>query len=124
MDENTLKEMEKVKVTATAQDLWEPAAPGETLENIWIPNRRERRKMLSGKGVKKNKKRAMKTMGQLLQAAEKSTKESPEFKREIYKALYENLQKMTEGIEEKLEQKNREEQAEKEKLENGTTEGN
>ena len=122
MNKDIQKEMDKIEVTATAQELWEPAKPGETLENIWIPNRRERRKMLSGKGVKKRNKRAMKAMGQLLSIAEKSAKESPEFKQDVYKALYENLQKMTEGIEEKLEQKNKEEL--KEKNENGTTEGN
>ncbi len=109
MNKDMLKEMEKVEVTASAQDLWEPAKPGETLDNVWIPNRRERRKMLSGKGVKKNKKRAMKFMGQLLDAAEKSAKESPEFRQDVYKALYENLQKMTENIEEDLKQKNEEE---------------
>ena len=119
MNKDLQKEMDKIEVTATAQELWEPAKPGETLENVWIPNRRERRKMLSGKGVQKNKKRAMKFMGQLLNIAEQSAKESPEFKQEVYKALYENLQKMTEGIEEKLEQKNQEEL--KEKNENGTT---
>lgn len=124
MNKDMQKEMDKIEVKATAQELWEPAKPGETLDNVWIPNRRERRKMLSGKGVKKNKKRAMKAMGQLLQAAEQSAKENPEFRKDVYKALYENLQKMTEGIEEKLEQKNKEELEEKEKNENGTTEGN
>lgn len=124
MNKDMQKEMDKIEVKATAQELWEPAKPGETLDNVWIPNRRERRKMLSGKGVKKNKKRAMKAMGQLLQAAEQSAKESPEFRKEVYKALYENLQKMTEGIEEKLEQKNKEELVEKENKENGTVEGN
>ena len=122
MNKDIQKEMDKIEVTATAQELWEPAKPGETLDNVWIPNRRERRKMLSGKGVQKKKKRAMKFMGQLLNIAEKSAKESPEFKQDVYKALYENLQKMTEGIEEKLEQKNQEEL--KEKNENGTVEGN
>lgn len=124
MSKDIQKEMDKIEVKATAQELWEPAKPGETLDNVWIPNRRERRKMLSGKGVKKNKKRAMKAMGQLLQAAEQSAKENPEFRKEVYKALYENLQKMTEGIEEKLEQKNKEELEEKENKENGTIEGN
>lgn len=124
MNQDMLKEMEKVEVKATAQELWEPAKPGETLDNVWIPNRRERRKMLSGKGIKKKQKRAMKAMGQLLEAAEKSAKESPEFRKDVYKALYENLQKMTEGIEEKLEQKNKEELEEKENKENGTNEGN
>ena len=122
MNKDIQKEMDKIEVKATAQELWEPAKPGETLENVWIPNRRERRKMLSGKGVQKKKKRAMKFMGQLLNIAEKSAKESPEFKKDVYKALYENLQKLTEGIEEKLEQKNQEEL--KEKNENGTVEGN
>ena len=117
-------QLDKIKVTASAQELWEPAKPGETLENVWIPNRRERRKMLSGKGVKKNKKRAVKAIGQLLKAAEQSAKESPEFRKDVYKALYENLQKMTEGLEEKLKQKNEEELEEKENKENGTDEGN
>ena len=122
MNKDIQKEMDKIEVTATAQELWEPAKPGETLENIWIPNRRERRKMLSGKGVKKRNKRAMKAMGQLLNIAEQSAKESPEFKKEVYKALYDNLKKMTENIEEDLKKKN--EEAEKENIKNGTTEGN
>lgn len=111
MDEKMLKEMEKVKVTATAQELWEPAQPGETLENVWIPNRRERRKMLHAKG----RKRGMRVMGKILKEANEAAKTSPEFKKEIYKALYENLQKLTEGLEEKFE---------KEQEENGTVEGN
>lgn len=122
MNKDIQKEMDKIEVTATAQELWEPAKPGETLDNIWIPNRRERRKMLSGKGVKKKNKRAMKAMGQLLNIAEQSAKESPEFKKEVYKALYDNLKKMTENIEEDLKKKNEEE--ERENIENGTTEGN
>lgn len=111
MDEKMLKEMEKVKVTATAQELWEPAQPGETLENVWIPNRRERRKMLHAKGRKKG----MRVMGKILKEANEAAKTNPQFKREIYKALYENLQKLTEGLEEKFE---------KEQEENGTVEGN
>lgn len=122
MEDNILKEMEKIEVKASAQELWEPAKPGETLDNVWIPNRRERRKMLNGKGVKKKNKRAMKAIGQLLNAAEKSAKEDPEFKKEVYKALYDNLKKMTENIEEDLKKKNEEEL--KENIENGTTEGN
>ena len=62
MEKNYIKEMEKVKVTASAQDLWEPAQPGETLENVWVPNRRERRKMLQAK----NKKKGMKLLGKAL----------------------------------------------------------
>ena len=122
MNKDIQKEMDKIEVTATAQELWEPAKPGETLENVWVPNRRERRKMLSGKGVKKKNKRAMKAMGQLLNIAEQSAKESPEFKKEVYKALYDNLKKMTENIEEDLKKKNEEE--EKENIKNGTIEGN
>ena len=114
MDEKMLKEMEKVKVTASAQQLWEPAKPGETLENVWIPNRRERRRMLHAKG----KKRGMRAMGQILQAAEKSAKENPDICQDIYKALYENLQKLTENIENDLKEKN-----EKENNENDATEG-
>lgn len=116
--DNIEKEMSKIKVTAAAQDLWEPAKPGETLENVWIPNRRERRKMLHAKG----RKRGMRVMGKILQQAEACAKENPDFKKEIYKALYENLQKMTENIEEDLQKKNEEE--EKENIENGTNEGN
>ena len=122
MEDNMLKEMEKIEVKASAQELWEPAKPGETLDNVWIPNRRERRKMLNGKGAKKKNKRAMKAIGQLLNAAEKSAKENPEFRKEVYKALYDNLKKMTENIEEDLKKKNEEEL--KENIENGTTEGN
>lgn len=108
MDDKMLKDMEKIKVTAAAQDLWEPAKPGETLENIWIPNRRERRKMLKAKG----KKRHMRAMGKILQEAENCAKGSPEFKKEIYKALYDNLKKMTENIEEELKEKNEKESTE------------
>jgi type IV secretory pathway VirB4 component len=118
MDEKMLKEMEKIKVTATAQELWEPAKPGETLENVWIPNRRERRRMLHAKG----RKRGMRAIGKALQAAEQSAKENPEIRQDIYKALYENLKKMTENIEEDLAKKNEEEAKENE--ENGTNEGN
>lgn len=114
MEENMVKEMEKIKVTAKAQDLWEPAKPGETLENVWIPNRRERRKMLNAKG----KKRGMRQMGKILQETENYAKQNSEFKKEIYQALYENLKKKTENIEEKFKQE------EKENRENGTTEGN
>lgn len=119
MDDKMLKEMEKIKVTATAQELWEPAKPGETLENVWIPNRRERRKMLHAKG----KKRGMRAMGKILQAAEQSAKENPDIKQDIYRALYDNLRKMTENLEEELSKKNEEEE-EKENKENGTNEGN
>ena len=118
MDDKMLKEMEKIKVTATAQELWEPAKPGETLENVWIPNRRERRRMLHAKG----KKRGMRAMGKILQAAEQSAKENPDIKQDIYHALYDNLRKMTETLEEELAKKNEEE--EKENKENGTVEGN
>lgn len=116
MDEKMLKEMEKVKVTANAQDLWEPAQPGETLENVWIPNRRERRKMLNAKG----KKRGMRQMGKILQQTENYAKQNPDFKKELYRALYENLMKKTENIEETLAKKNEEENNENA----GTTEGN
>ena len=109
------EKLENIKVKASAADLWEPAKPGETLENVWIPNRRERRRMLHAKG----KKRGMRAMGKSLQAAEQSAKENPDIRQDIYKALYENLKKMTENIEEDLKEKN-----EKENNENGTTEGN
>ena len=83
MDDKMLKEMEKIKVTATAQELWEPAKPGETLENVWIPNRRERRRMLHAKG----KKRGMRAMGKILQASEQSAKENPDIKAKIFGAI-------------------------------------
>ena len=111
------EKLENVKVTASPQELWEPAKPGETLENVWIPNRRERRKMLHAKG----KKRGMRIMGKLLREAEKSAHENPDVRQDIYKALYDNLKKMTENIEEELAKKNEEE---KENIENGTIEGN
>lgn len=118
MDEKMLKNMEKIKVKASPSELWEPAQPGETLDNIWIPNRRERRRMLKAKG----KKRPLRAFGKMLQEAENCAKENPEFKKDVYKALYENLKKMTENIEEDLKKKNEDE--EKENIENGTTEGN
>lgn len=107
--------MKEVEITATPQELWEPAKPGETLDNIWIPNRRERRQML--KGQKKAKNKQQRFIGKLFQKAEKTAKENPDYRKEIYKALYENLQKMTENIEEELEQKNQEEN-----IKDGTTE--
>ena len=111
------EKLENVKVTASPQELWEPAKPGETIENVWIPNRRERRRMLRAKG----KKRGMRVMGKLLHEAEKSAHENPDVRQDIYKALYDNLKKMTENIEEELAKKNEEE---KENIENGTVEGN
>lgn len=111
MEKNYIKEMEKVKVTASAQDLWEPAQPGETLENVWVPNRRERRKMLQAK----NKKKGMKLLGKAFQKAENYAKANPNFKQELYKALYENL---------KNKANEKEEEFKKENIENGTTEGN
>lgn len=111
MDEKMLKEMEKIEVKATPQELWEPAQPGETLENIYIPNRRERRKMLNAKGKKRN----LRKMGQMLQATENYAKKNPDFKKELYKALYENLITKTANIEETLKKENEE---------NGTGEGN
>ena len=111
MDKDMLKEMEKVEVKATAQELWEPAQPGETLENVWIPNRRERRRMLNAKG----KKRGMRALGKMFQETESYAKNNPEFKKELYRALYENLKKKAENIEEEFK---------KEREENGTNEGN
>lgn len=112
MSKDILKEMDKIEVKASAQDLWEPAQPGETLENVWIPNRRQRRKMLNAKG----KKRGMRQMGKILQATEDYAKTNPDFKKELYKALYENLKVKAADVEEqfKKEQENNE----------GTTEGN
>lgn len=97
--------------------LWEPAKPGETLENVWIPNRKERRKMLHAK--KGRDKKAKRAMGKLLKETENYVRKNPDFKQDLYKALYENLLKKTANIEEELKKKN-----EKENNENGTTEGN
>lgn len=94
--------------------LWEPAKPGETLEDVWIPNRKERRKLLKGK------KREQKLFGKMLQQTEKAVKSNPDKRQEIYKALYENLRQMTENIEEELQKKNEEEGEQN----NGTVEGN
>lgn len=92
-----------MKVNATPRELWEPAAPGETLENVYIPNRRERRKMLKGKG--KNKKQ-MREVGRALEAANKIAKNNPELKQSIYKELYENLLKKEEELEAKWKKEN------------------
>ena len=35
------------------QDLWEPAKPGEKLEDVWIPNRKQRRWMKRKKNQRK-----------------------------------------------------------------------
>lgn len=100
--------------------LWEPAKPGETLDDVWIPNRKERRRMMQAKkGRDKKTKRAM---GKLLKQTEDYARKNPDFKQDLYKALYENLLKKTANIEEELKKKNENENKEKE--ENGTSEGN
>lgn len=102
------------------KDLWEPAKPGETLDNVWIPNRKERRRMMHAK--KGRDKKAKRAMGKLLKQTEEYARKNPDFKQDLYKALYENLLKKTANIEEELKKKNENEIKEKE--ENGTTEGN
>lgn len=98
------------------KDLWEPAKPGETLDDVWIPNRKERRRMMKDRN--KNKR----SMNKLLRKAESHVRKNPDFKQDLYKALYENLLKKTANIEEELKKKNENENKETE--ENGTTEGN
>ena len=100
--------------------LWEPAKPGETLDDVWIPNRKERRRMMHAK--KGRDKKAKRTMGKLLKQTEEYARMHPDFQQDLYKALYENLLKKTANIEEELKKKNENEIKEKE--ENGTTEGN
>lgn len=75
---------------------WEDAKPGETLENVWIPNRRDRRKMV------KNQKKKQKLFSKVLGKSEDYAKNNKDFRQNIYKALYENLKEKTKNIEEKL----------------------
>lgn len=103
----------KVEITEDTkpQDLWEPAKPEELPDNVWIPNRKERRQMMSAKG----KKRGLRALGNMFNSAERYAKTNPEFRQEIYKALYENL---------KVRATEKEEEFKKENIENdGTSQG-
>ncbi len=91
-----------MKVKATPQELWEPAQEGETLENVYIPNRAERRRMLKGKG----KTKGLRQVGKMLQNAENIAKKNPALRQDIYKALYENLLKKEEELTQKWEKEN------------------
>ena len=120
-----ITEAEKISIPENITDpkaLWEPAKPGETLKDVWIPNRKERRKMMHAK--KGANKQAVKAMGKLLQQTEDYARNNPSFKQDLYKALYENLVKKTANIEEELKKKNEIELKMKENTDNGTTEGN
>lgn len=90
-----------MKIKATPQELWEPAKEGETLENVYIPNRRERRRMLKGKGQKGSKQ-----VRRALRNAENIAKSNPALRQEIYKTLYENLLKKEEELIQKWEKEN------------------
>ena len=96
---------------------WEPAKPGEKPpKEVWIPNRRERRKM------KKSRNKNMRFLGNAVEQANVYARNNPEFKQDVYRALYENLKRLAEEKKEELSKKNEEE--EKENKENGTNEGN
>lgn len=94
------------------QDLWEPAKPDERPDDVWIPNRKERRQMMNAKG----RKRGLRALGQMFQETENYAKRNPQFRQDLYKALYENL---------KIKAAEKEEEFKKEINENGRAdEGN
>ena len=91
MDENNIR----------SQDLWEPAKPGEKLEDVWIPNRKQRRWMKR----KKNQTKAAANFIQAIQDAQNYSK-SDTFKKDVYKDLYNNLKKLREQKEKELKEEN------------------
>lgn len=79
--------------------LWEPAKPGEEApEEVWVPNRVQRRAM----GKKKNQRKGLKNLLGLTKNAKEFVKDDKDFRQQMYKELYENLKNKTENIEEKL----------------------
>ena len=91
MDENNVR----------PQDLWEPAKPGEKLEDVWVPNRKQRRWMRR----KKNQTKAAANFIQAIQDAQNYSK-SDTFKKDVYKDLYNNLKKLREQKEKGLKEEN------------------
>lgn len=91
MDENNVR----------PQDLWEPAKPGEKLEDVWVPNRKQRRWMK----CKKNQTKAAVNFIQAIQDAQNYSK-SDTFKKDVYKDLYNNLKKLREQKEKELKEEN------------------
>lgn len=82
--------------------LFEPAKPDELPpENIWIPNRRERRAM------KKHGNKMEKAMSRFYQEAINDARDyvnTPNYKNEIYKALYEKTKARNEELEKEISQ--------------------
>ena len=80
--------------------LFEPAKPDELPpENIWIPNRRERRAM------KKLGNKMEKAMSKFYQEAIDDARDyvnTPDYKNEIYKALYEKTKARNEELEKEI----------------------
>lgn len=80
--------------------LFEPAEPDELPpENIWIPNRRERRAM------KKHGNKMEKAMSKFYQEAINDARDyvnTPDYKNEIYKALYEKTKARNEELEKEI----------------------
>ena len=91
MDENNIR----------PQDLWEPAKPGEKLEDVWVPNRKQRRWMKR----EKNQTKAAANFIQAIQDAQNYSK-SDTFKKDVYKDLYNNLKKLREQKEKELKEEN------------------
>ena len=91
MDENNVR----------PQDLWEPAKSGEKLEDVWVPNRKQRRWMKR----KKNQTKAAANFIQAIQDAQNYSK-SDTFKKDVYKDLYNNLKKLREQKEKELKEEN------------------
>lgn len=81
---------------------FEPAKPDELPpENIWIPNRRERRAM------KKHGNKMEKAMSKFYQEAINDARDyvnTPDYKNEIYKALYEKTKARNEELEKEISQ--------------------
>ena len=86
MDENNIR----------PQDLWEPAKPGEKLEDVWVPNRKQRRWMKR----KKNQTKAATNFIQAIQDAQNYSKS------DTFKDLYNNLKKLREQKEKELKEEN------------------
>lgn len=86
--------------TGEWKPLFEPAKPDELPpENIWIPNRRERRAM------KKHGNKMEKAMSRFYQEAINDARDyvnTPDYKNEIYKALYEKTKARNEELEKEI----------------------
>lgn len=100
----TLPRADNVPIPNTSTGEWkplfEPAKPDELPpENIWIPNRRERRAM------KKHGNKMEKAMSKFYQEAINDARDyvnTPDYKNEIYKALYEKTKARNEELEKEI----------------------